>query len=63
MLDIKIIRNNPDMVKDSIKKRNLKLDLDKFLRIDSERLELLAKVDNLRALKNKVSKEVPTLKN
>ena len=63
MLDIKIIRANPDSVKDNIKKRNLTLDLDKFLEIDSEKLELIIKVDELRATKNKVSKEIPTLSN
>jgi len=61
MLDIKIIRNNPNLVKDNIKKRNLNLDLDKFLEIDKEKLDLLLKVDELRATKNKVSKEIPTL--
>jgi len=63
MLDIKIVRNNPDLVKDNIKKRNLTLDLDKFLEIDSEKLDLIVKVDELRAIKNKVSKEIPTLSN
>jgi len=63
MLDIKIIRANPDSVKDNIKKRNLSLDLDKFLEIDAEKLELIVKVDELRAIKNKVSKEIPTLNN
>jgi len=63
MLDIKIIRANPDLVKDNIKKRNLDLDLDEFLKIDSEKLDLIIKVDELRAIKNKVSKEIPTLSN
>ncbi len=63
MLDIKIIRNNPDLVKDNIIKRNLTLDLDKFLEIDTEKLDLLVKVDELRAIKNKVSKKIPTLSN
>jgi len=63
MLDIKIIRNNPDLVKDIIKKRNLNLNLDDFLEVDKEKLDLIVKVDELRALKNKVSKEIPTLSN
>jgi seryl-tRNA synthetase len=63
MLDIKIIRNNPDLVKDIIEKRNLKLDLDTFLEIDSKKLELIVKVDELREIKNKVSKEIPNLSN
>ena len=63
MLDIKIIRNNPDLVKDNIKKRNLTLDLDLFLEIDEKKLNLLIKVDELRATKNKVSKDIPTFSN
>ncbi|MDD2870585.1 MAG: serine--tRNA ligase [Candidatus Gracilibacteria bacterium] len=63
MLDIKIIRNNPELVKDNIKKRNLNLDLDTFLEIDAQKLDLIVKVDELRAIKNKVSKEIPTLSN
>jgi len=63
MLDIKIIRNNSDLVRDVIKKRNLKLDLNEFLEIDKEKLDLIIKVDELRALKNKVSKEIPNLSN
>lgn len=63
MLDIKIIRQNPEMIKDNIKKRNLKLNLDSFLEIDKEKLDLIVKVDELRALKNKVSKEIPNMSN
>lgn len=61
MLDLKIIRNNPLLVKDSIKKRNLKLNLDDFLDIDKIKLELIIKVDELRAVRNKVSKEIPEM--
>lgn len=63
MLDIKIIRNNPDLVKDNIKKRNLDINLGDFLELDKQKLGLIIKVDDLRALKNKVSKEIPTLSN
>jgi len=63
MLDIKIIRNNPDLIKDNIKKRNLSIDLDKFLEIDAEKLDLIVKVDELRAIRNKVSKEISTMSN
>lgn len=63
MLDIKIIRNNPELVKDNIKKRNLNINLDDFLELDKQKLDLIVKVDELRALKNKVSKEIPTLSN
>jgi seryl-tRNA synthetase len=61
MLDIKIIRENPELVKDIVKKRNLTLDLNKFLEIDKKKLELIVKVDELRAIRNKVSKEIPSM--
>jgi seryl-tRNA synthetase len=63
MIDIKLIRNNPEIIKDNIKKRNLDLDLDKFLEIDKQKLDLIVQVDELRAIRNKVSKEIPTLIN
>ncbi|PZM84922.1 serine--tRNA ligase [Candidatus Gracilibacteria bacterium] len=61
MLDIKIIRNQIDLVKEVIQKRNMTLDVDAFLEIDTQKLELILKVDELRELKNKVSKEIPSL--
>lgn len=61
MLDIKIIRTNPELVKEVIKKRYLNVNLDDFLEIDKEKLELITKVDDLRAIRNRVSKEVPNL--
>ncbi len=63
MLDLKIIRQDPEVVKDIIKKRNLKLNLDDFLVLDEKRIELIQKTDALRELKNKVSKEIPTMSN
>lgn len=61
MLDIKIIRQNPDLVKYSIKKRNMKIDLDRFLFLDKQIIELKQKSDQLRSIKNKVSREIPLL--
>jgi seryl-tRNA synthetase len=63
MLDIKVIRKQPELVRDIIKKRNLSLNLDDFLDIDKQKLDLIIKVDELRALKNKVSKEIPSMSN
>ena len=58
MLDIKIIRENPELVKDNIKKRNLTLDVDAFLELDKEKNSLIVKTDELRALKNKVDRRL-----
>ena len=61
MIDIKILRSNPELVRDSIQKRNLKVDLDAFLALDAERLLVRQKIEELQTLRNKVSKEIPTL--
>lgn len=61
MLDIKIIRNTPELVRDNIQKRNLSVDLDAFLVLDQKKLDLIIKVDEKRALRNKVSKEIPQM--
>jgi seryl-tRNA synthetase len=62
MLDIKIIRNNPEGVRYSIEKKWIVVDLDRFLELDKEIIGWRQKLDELRALKNKVSKEIPRLK-
>jgi seryl-tRNA synthetase len=63
MLDLKIIRQNPTLIKDVIKKRNIKnLNLDDFLVLDKQKLELLVKIDELRNIRNTVSAEIPKLK-
>ncbi len=49
MLDIRYIREHPDEVKDSIKRRGLKIDLDKLFGLDKERIELQQKSEDLRA--------------
>jgi len=63
MLDIKIIRENAEEVKESIKKRNSPVDLDDFLEKDKQKNEIKVELDKKRARKNKVSKEIPNLTN
>lgn len=63
MLWLKFIRNNPEIIKDSIEKRGLNIDIDNFLVLDKELVDLKNKLDDQRALKNSVSKEIPTLSN
>lgn len=59
MLDIKFIRENPDLVKDAIIKKNVELDLDELLKTDELRLEKLSLVETLRAEQNAVSDKIP----
>jgi seryl-tRNA synthetase len=61
VLDIKFIRENTDLVRDSLKKRNSKFDFDAFLKLDEKRREFIKKIDELRAQQNKVNDEVSAL--
>ena len=38
MLDIKFIRENPEVVKEALKSRNSKLNIDELLALDEERV-------------------------
>lgn len=57
MLDINFIKENLDKVKKSIEARKASLDLDKLLKLDTERRELIIKVDELRAKRNEAAKK------
>jgi len=61
MLDIKIIRENPEAVRQSLKDRNLQLDLDALLKLEDSRRKYLAEVEELRARKNKANDEISRL--
>jgi seryl-tRNA synthetase len=62
MLDIAFIRNNPEVIKDGIRKKRMKMDIDELLALDTVVRNLKAEVENLRADRNRISKEVPKLK-
>jgi len=62
MLSVKWIRENIDVVRDSLKKRRAKADLDSFLRWDEERRKCAKEGDELKYLQNKKSKEIGKLK-
>ena len=61
MLDLKFVRANPDQVKENIKKKfqDHKLPLvDQVIAYDQEYRDLKTKGDDLRAVRNKKSKEI-----
>ncbi len=63
MLDMRFIRENPDIVRNGLIKRGYPtLILDDFLEKDSERMALLKKVESLREKRNTISKEISELK-
>ncbi|MBM0046778.1 serine--tRNA ligase [Anaerococcus sp. mt242] len=64
MLDIRLVRENPDLVKENIKKKfqEEKLHLvDEVLELDEKGRAVKTEGDNLRAERNKVSKEIGAL--
>ena len=63
MLDIKLIRENPGIVKDCLLKRgeNIAL-LENIIRLDSQRLQVLKEIEELRKLRNQRSEEVERLR-
>src|SRR5262245_66663209 len=59
MLDIKLIREQPDFVKQGIRRRSDDPAIvDQILGLDARRRELLTQVENLKATRNAVSKEI-----
>ena len=61
MLDIKFVRNNPDAVKENIKKKfqDDKLPLvDEVLELDKKNRDIKQEVEALRAERNKISKQI-----
>jgi seryl-tRNA synthetase len=63
MLDVKILRNEPDRVRDALKRRGEATEVvDAFLEIDKKRRELLVEVESLKNKRNTVSQEVAVRK-
>ena len=64
MLDMKFVRENPELVKENIKKKfqDEKLPLvDQVIELDERRRAAMTKADELRANRNKLSKEIGAL--
>jgi len=63
MLDIKKIRENPEYVKQGIKKKGASPELiDEILEIDKKRRIIIGEVEQLKAKNNKVSSEIAKMK-
>ncbi|HDM37746.1 MAG TPA: serine--tRNA ligase [Candidatus Omnitrophica bacterium] len=61
MLDIRFIRENSEIVKEALKKRYIKFDLDELLSLDNQRRKIIKEVDSLKHERNKASKEIGSL--
>jgi seryl-tRNA synthetase len=62
MLDPKIIKEKPEIIRKMLQDRKVEFDLDSLTRLDSTRRELIIKTDELRKKKNSVSVEIASKK-
>ena len=62
MLDIKFIREHPEIVKENCKNRLVNVDIDKLLDLDKKRRELTAEIDSMRSERRQGSKTKPSPK-
>ena len=58
MLDPKIIKENPQVIRDMLKKRSVEFDLDSLIESDQKRREFIIKTDELRKKKNQIALEI-----
>lgn len=62
MLDIKILRTEPERIKEALKKRYNDLDIEPAIELDKKRRELLTAVEQEKAKQNEISKKIPAMK-
>jgi seryl-tRNA synthetase len=58
MLDIKLIRSEPEKVEEALRRRGKEISLQPLLEADAQRRALLVEVESLKARRNEVSKEI-----
>lgn len=58
MLDVKFVRENPELVQAGLQKRGMEMGLDRFLALEKERRRHLAEVEQLKSRRNKVSETI-----
>ncbi|MBR6162884.1 serine--tRNA ligase [bacterium] len=62
MLDIRLIRENPEKVNELLKRRNPELSVDAVIEIDSQRRKVQTQADELRAKRKNLSQQIGQMK-
>lgn len=63
MLDLKLIRENPELIKQKLEARNMSAEsVEKILALDIKRREYIGEVEKLKSLRNTVSQEIAKMK-
>ena len=61
MIDIKIIRENPERFKKAAKDKNIDVDIERLLKTDAELLECKQNLQDIATEKNRIGKSIPKL--
>ncbi len=62
MLDIKVLRTEPDKIREALKNRCNDLDITPAIELDKERRALLADAEQKKAKQNEITKKIPAMK-
>lgn len=62
MIDLKILRENPELIRQAIVNRGEKINIEEIIEIDARRRRIITQVDNLRKERNEISEQVGKLK-
>ncbi len=62
MLDIRVIRENPEKINELLKRRNPELSIDRVIEIDVERRKVQTEADELRAFRKSESQKIGEMK-
>ncbi len=58
MIDIQIVRDNPELVKNKTAEKKIEVDVDHLLALDTDRRDLQQQVDGLRQQRNEISEQM-----
>ena len=58
MIDLTLLRSNPEIFKESAKKRNINCDIDHILQVDQKNRALKTSIENLRSQSNQIAKSM-----
>lgn len=62
MLDVKFIRENPDLVRQGLANKNARDIVGEIIKLDEQRRSLISRTEDLKAKKNQVSSQIPKFK-
>ena len=62
MLDINILRSNPSLIQENLKKRDFLFDVEVFNKLDAERKKNQIDTESLQEKSNKIAKEIASEK-